>query len=133
MFRLPDYQECGYVGREFLLPDEKPTPPDKPAKFCIDCLLVHWRDRACRATNEGATHVQQINTFTVMTEYGEYGAHVLMNETDEAGRPTGIVGKVPFWSRNFRDVQTIPDEVARAFGLAEHQRYMIVEVNMDFQ
>jgi hypothetical protein len=132
VFNLPSYAPHGYIGREFLLPGQNPTPPDKPARLCFDCLLVEYRSQHARTPNNGTTPVEPINSFTV--DPREYGRHCFMETMGGDEHATGIIGLVPIYARNRREIIQIPQPSATAYGLDPSKiHYFVSEVNEDFR
>jgi len=133
VFNLSSYAPHGYVGREFLLPGQDPTPPDKPSRVCIDCLLIEYRSQQARTPNNGTTPAEPINSFTV--DPREYGRHCFMETLGGDELATGIIGLVPIYARNRRDIFPIPPAAAKAYGLTDPDRiyYYVAEINEDFR
>lgn len=132
VFNISGMTHQCYVGREFLLPRERGLSPAelqavKPRPgHCIDCLLVAWTTEAERAQKEQIAPARTLNTFSVLCKPGEYGEHVMLSRTR-----SGIVGKVPRYSANYRAYLAVPQSFASEMGLPAGS-YYYAEVNMDF-
>ena len=132
MFNLPAYAPHGYIGREFLLPDQEATPAGVNSRLCFDCLLVQYRMEMARTPNCGTTPAEPINSFTV--DPRQYGRHCFMETMGGDDHATGIVGPVPIFSLNRREIIQIPAAIAAAYGLsADGTHYYVAEVNEDFR
>lgn len=132
MFNLQVYAPHNYVGREFLLPGQEATPAGCASRLCFDCLLVDYRMQMARTPNCGTTPAEPINSFTV--DPREYNRHCFMETMGGDDHATGIVGPVPIFALNRREIIQIPTAVATAYGLTtEGPHYYVAAVNEDFR
>ena len=147
----------GYVGREFLLPEqlaiyERTKTLPAQTGLCIDCMLYQWtwnvysfksmnsNQRIDRSQPDDSLRRRMpVNTFTVLCERGEYSRHVMLPNELLDGEPTGIVGFVPRYNAKYRCYKSIGHHTTgRSSSLSSasigsrKQGYYLNEENMDF-
>jgi len=131
-------KHVSYIGRVFYTPRELrrgvPVPPPTAGnrhRLCIDCLLKLWTITHAQNISNEVLPERQINYFGVQCKAGEYSKHCLLSVV-ENDKPTGIVGHVPRFSLNNRQMMVVVRTVKE--GQRLHKIYVpfLAEIGTDF-
>lgn len=120
-----------YIGQVFYTQkqiDDGEYDRRKPG-MCIDCLLVKWTLEVMDNISKEYSPKQPINHFSFIVGEGEYHSDCMLDKIFN-GRVTGIVGHVPFYDANHRDVCSM--KVIDLKTNTTRDEVFIGEVGMDF-